>query len=121
MNTVAAGKTINTGKPIHSEAVLQEACRLAYVRGAKFFAADWTPADQLTAEQQARLRYPITTVRERVIQLCPDLWVTTRSDGSLRFTNHLGQTAAIGSADFNPEQTRQIVDLLENPYEEIEE
>lgn len=98
---------------------LLRAKRCAFVDGWDYHSGPFAPRGP---HEEAARRFPIRREVRRKVHLCPGLYATTRPDGALRFVDLTGRTVRLDiAADFNPEQTREILELLQNPTETVEE
>jgi hypothetical protein len=102
---------------LYSEAQVRERERVAFYVGVEY--AGLVPGK--AAEREAARRYPITRRVPRVVKVVRDgvEWEVMRGDDGFYARSHPSADWTLQSASCTPDNVRALVDLLDNPYEEV--
>jgi hypothetical protein len=108
----------------YTEREVRERERAAFVAGANWVKEFRTYTPDLTeVNDEARSRFPITRRVPRVVKVVRDgvEWEVKRGDDGFYARSHPSADWTLQSASCTPDNVRALVDLLDNPYDEVTE
>jgi hypothetical protein len=111
---------------LFSEAEVRQRERAAFVDGALCYGMGNGGSQrevERSATDTARRRYPITRRVPRVVKVVRDgvEWEVKRCNDGFYARSHPSADWTLQSASCTPDNVRALVDLLDNPYEEVTE